>query len=114
MHVALGIGEGELHRLGLEVDAVERRAAGVIELAEDAERLQRRDALAVGRDLAHVDAAVVPAQRLDPVGVRMGEVVERERRDRADGIADGPAVEAAGAFLGDPPERAASSGNHTS
>ena len=90
MHVALGVGERELHGLGLQVHAVERAAAGVVEALEDAERLQRRDALAVGRDLAHLDAAVALAQRLDPVGVRDGQVVQRERRDAQMASATGP------------------------
>ena len=59
---------------------IEGAPAGVIDTLEDAERLQRGDALAVGRDLADLDAAVGHAQRLDPLGVLRSEVAECEWR----------------------------------
>ena len=68
-HVAARIGESELHRLDLQVQAVgavdlERRD---IEVLQDAERGQRDDPLAVGRQLMQRVAAVVDCERRDPV-----------------------------------------------
>ena len=103
--VPLRVGERQLHRLGLEVHAIERAAARVVEPREDAQRLQRRHALAVGRNLAHVHAAVVLAQRLDPFGVRHVEVVLHQRRDLADRVRHRAAIEAVGPVARDSAQR---------
>ena len=50
---------------------------GEVEILEDAERHQRGDALAVGRDLVNRDAAIVQRERRDPVGRVIREVRER-------------------------------------
>ena len=75
-HVAPAIGEGELHRLDLQVQAVGavHRVRAQVEVLEDAERDQRHDALAVGRDLVQRVAAVVHLERLHPVGPVRREV----------------------------------------
>ena len=75
-HVAVGVGEAELHRFDQQVlrgHAVDRQVAKV-ELLGDAERDQRRDALPVGRDLVQSVAAVVDADRLDPLRLEAREV----------------------------------------
>jgi hypothetical protein len=64
-HPAVGVGEGQLHRLDLQVlrrQAVDRVAAEV-QLVEHAQRHQRGDALAVGRDLVHRVAGKVLLDR---------------------------------------------------
>ena len=74
----VGVGERELHRLDLEVRAR-------LETVVQRQREQRRNPLAVRRQLAHLDAAVAPAQRLDPLGGMGAEIVLGEpgrRRDR--------------------------------
>ena len=49
-----------------------------VERLQHVEDLQRGDALAVGRDLPHVVAAIAAADRLDPVGLVVAEVAERK------------------------------------
>ena len=78
-HVAIDIGEGELHRLDLQMlrrDRVDRLRAE-IEILEDAERHQRRDALAVGRNLVDRIAVVIVRQRRYPVAAMRIEIGER-------------------------------------
>ena len=61
MHVRVGVRKRELHRLDLEVRPS-------LETFVERQGEQRRNALAVRRQLAHLDAAVAPPQRLDPLG----------------------------------------------
>jgi hypothetical protein len=61
------------------VDRVDRHQLE-IEILEDAERDQRCDALSVRRDLVQRVAAVIEADRLHPVVLVRGEVVEAEHR----------------------------------
>src|SRR5919197_4485202 len=67
--IAPGIGEGELDRLDLQMHAVGPIDAvrAHVEALEHAERHQRDDALAVGRDLVQRIAAIVELQRRHPV-----------------------------------------------
>ena len=68
-HVAPGVGEGELHRFDLQVHAVGpvHRVRAQVEVGEDAERDQRHDALAVGRDLVQGVAAIIHIEGLNPL-----------------------------------------------
>ena len=59
------------------VGAAEAGAAEV-EALQDLQHLERGDALAVGRQLPHVVAAVVDAERFDPLGAVRGEVFVAE------------------------------------
>ena len=68
MHERVGIGERELHRLDLEVRSS-------LETFVQRESEQRGNALAVRRQLADLDAAIAPPQRLDPLGGMRVEVV---------------------------------------
>ena len=75
-HVGLRVGEGELHRLDLQMHAVggidgER---GHVEVFEDAERDQGHDALTIGRYLVHRVPAVAAGDRPDPVSMMCGKV----------------------------------------
>ena len=45
---------------------------------EHVENLQRGDALSVGRNFPHVVAAITGADRLDPIGLVVVEIAERE------------------------------------
>ena len=75
--VAVGVGEGELHRFDLQVQggrAVDR-VRREVETMEDAQRDQRREALAVGRQLVQAQPVVVEMHRADFVGGVLGEVV---------------------------------------
>ena len=79
--VRVDVGEGELHRLDLQVlrlGAVDRQRLEV-ELAQDAERDQRSDALAVRRDLVQAVAVRIDADRLDPLGRERGQVARLHR-----------------------------------
>ena len=64
----VGVVEGELHRLDLEVRAF-------LEPLVQGQREQRRDPLAVRWQLAYLDTVVAPAERLDPLGSMGAEVV---------------------------------------
>ncbi|MNC86834.1 hypothetical protein D3C83_25180 [compost metagenome] len=78
----MNIGECELHRLYLKVQAVGRidRKPRKIEIFEYAQRHQRGDALAVGWNLQEPKTAIVDPDRLHPIiGVR-GEIVQRQCR----------------------------------
>ncbi len=75
-HVAPGVGEGDLQRLDLQVQAV-GAVHGVradVEVLQHPEGHQRDDALAVGRNLVQGVAAIVHLERLHPVGLVGGEV----------------------------------------
>jgi hypothetical protein len=79
-HEAVNVGECQLHGLDLQVlrvDAVHGQARH-IEMAQDAQRDQRGDALPVGRDLVQRVAAVVLRDGLDPLGLVRGEVAGHE------------------------------------
>jgi hypothetical protein len=77
--VAVRVGEGELHRLDLQVLAGGRVGLerGEVEVSEDAQRHLRGDALAVRRHLVDAHAVPVEAQRRDPVDGVRGEVLAR-------------------------------------
>ena len=78
-HIFVDIGKSQLDRFDLQVlriGAVHRQL-GDVEVLQDAQRDQRRDALAVGRDLMQRVAAIVLADRLDPFGLVGGEVARR-------------------------------------
>ena len=72
--------------------------------------IERGDALAVGRDLVQRVAAVVDADRLDPVVRVRGEIVERQRgavllRERGDFLRELARVERFASRLGDALQR---------
>ena len=77
--VSVDIGEGELHRFDLHVQAVGRveRQRGEVEVPQHAERHQRADALAVRADFMQGVTAIVEVDRLDPIALVRGEVFER-------------------------------------
>ena len=111
--VLVGVGESQLHRLDLQVLRIRSvdRHAGEVELLQDAERYQRRDALPVRRNLVQRVAAVVAADRLDPLGLEVGEILGRDgaavgRRKLLDRLRDLAAIESLALALGDQPQRA--------
>jgi hypothetical protein len=59
------VGESELHRLDLPVDALGRRG-GPVEAFEDIERDERGNALPVRRQLPNLAVPVPRANRIDP------------------------------------------------
>ncbi len=65
------VGERVLQREPRARDAVRQRR---LEPSEQAERLERRDALPRRGKLEHLDASVVEAQRLDPPRLEAGQV----------------------------------------
>ena len=75
VHERVRVGERELHRLDLEMRP---RLEAVVER----QREERRDALAVRRQLADLDPAVGAAQRLDPLRAVGEQVVLGEPRRR--------------------------------
>ena len=96
--VRVDVGEGELHRLDLRV---QRGLEPVVE----PERDQRRRALAVRRQLAHLDTPVRQPQRLHPLGAVSRQVVlgqPARRRDRGRHLA---AVEGVRALGREPAQR---------
>ncbi len=106
------VGEGELHRLDLQVHALDRvdRHRRDVEILEDAERDQRDDALAVGRDLVQRVAAIVLLERPDPVVLVRREVRGAHRRavllrERLDFLGELAAIERFAARRGDLLER---------
>ena len=80
-NIFIDIGEGEFHRFDLQVHAVRgiHRQLGDIEVLENAQRDQRRDALAVGRNFMQRVAAVIDADRFHPVVFVIGQIVHRHR-----------------------------------
>ncbi len=102
------IGEGQLHRLDLQMlrlGAVDRQRADV-EVAQDAERNQRRDALAIGRNLVQAMTPDVEADRVDPFRLVGGEIGQRHRtavagRVRRDRLRDLAAIEGLALARGD-------------
>src|SRR3712207_8481001 len=91
------------------------RVAGEVEAFEDVEGEQRGDALAVGRHLPHIVAAVTRRDRLDPGGGVGGEIggaevaagVRGEALDRLGHLAP---VEGVRAGFGDQAQRAGVAG----
>src|SRR5216684_6030687 len=75
------IGPGDLLRLDEEVPEVRgaRPEAAQVERLEQVEHLQRGDSLARWRQLPDAHAAVIGADRVDPRGGRVGQVVRREQ-----------------------------------
>ena len=77
--VARHVGIGEL--LGFDHDV--QRGGGVVavilerEILHDVEHGERGDALAVGRQLVDLPAAIGGGDRLDPFGLELREVLER-------------------------------------
>ena len=78
---AVGVGEGELHCLDLQVLAVHRidRVARDVELVHDAQHDQRGDALSVRWDFVHGVAGVILLDRRHPFRLVAGEVLHRQR-----------------------------------
>ena len=68
--VLVAVGEGELHRLDAPVPVERARRVGGLERLEHVERDERREALAVRRELRDLDAAVRRRDRLDPASTR--------------------------------------------
>ena len=95
MDERVGVGERELHRLDLEVRAR-------LETVVQSQREQRRNPLAVRRQLAHLDAAIAPAQRLDPLGGMGVEIVLGEPGRRGDRRRDLSLVESIRPLRRDP------------
>src|SRR5579859_7840372 len=80
--MAVDVGESELHRLDLQVQAccgIHDHAAQ-IEMSQNAQRDQRRDPLAIGWNLMNAMSAIILADRFDPVGLMRGKIVGFERR----------------------------------
>ena len=79
--VAIDVGEGEFHRLDLEVLHLRGidRVRLEIEGFEYPERHQGGDALAVRRNLEHGVIVVVEADRCDPIATMRREIVRRVR-----------------------------------
>ena len=71
------VAEGELLRLGFEVDALRTKSVqrGEVEAFEEVQDLEGRDALAGRRYLVYPDAPVVGVDRLYPEGLVSREVL---------------------------------------
>ena len=74
--------------------------------SRQAERDQRRGALPVRRQLAHLDAAVARAQRLDPLRTVRAEILDGQPRRGGDRLGHLAGIEARGAVALDQPQRA--------
>ena len=90
----------------MEAVGAERIERGEIEALEDVEQHQRGQALTVGRQLDHVETAIVGGDRLDHVAAMSGEILGgEERAARRDGrdhfLGDRPFVEGARTLRGD-------------
>ena len=74
--VAVQVGQGQLHRLDLQVHRVHMVDGQVVgaQRFQHAQRHQRGDALAVGRDLVHHRLAEALRQRAAPVGPVLAQV----------------------------------------
>ena len=102
------VADAELHRLDLQMQhlrAVGRKPDDV-EALENAERDQRRDALAVRRQLVDAVAEEFDVDRLDPVARVRGEILRRDvaavaRRLARDRLRELAAIEALAAALGE-------------
>jgi hypothetical protein len=114
-NVAVRVGEGELHRLDLDVLRVRavHREARHVEFLDDAKRDERGDALSVRRDLVQAETTVVAADRLDPFGLEAGEVACLHRaamggREAFDRLRDLAPVEGLALRFSDEPQCARS------
>ena len=116
-HVGVGVGKAELHRLDLEVQYV--GAVGVVvgkvEVPQDAQGHQRRQALAVGGNLVQGAAAVVDGDRFDGECFVLGQIIRPHEPVFGDaGPLDRPGdvafVERAAFAFRDCPQRAGVSG----
>ena len=110
-HEDVAVGEAELHGLDAPVPVERARGIGGVETLEHVQRDQRGEALAVRRQLRHLDAAVARADRLDPArGVRrevvVGEQAVRRTRGADDRVGDLALVEGARTALRHGAERA--------
>ena len=106
------IGIGELLRLDLEVQCLDRIVSPLVDRggAHDVEHHERCDALLVGRQFIDRPAAVVGRDRIDPFRGEVGEVVRghgaaEPRRGRKNALRDRALVEGVAAVLGDRGER---------
>ena len=80
--------------------------AAHIELLDDVQHLQCRQALRVGGHPVHIHAAIVRHQRLNPLGMVLAQILRREPAADAlevgvDGLGNGAVVERVAAALGD-------------
>ena len=92
------VDERELHRL-------DRRVLARLEAVVEREREQRGRALAVRRQLAHLDAAVRAAEWLDPLRAMGEQIVLREPARRRDRRRDLPLVQSRRPARLDPAKR---------
>ena len=106
------VGVGELLRLDHRVQRARRVKAPLAdgELLEDVEHLQRGDALAVGRQLADLPAAVGGLDGLHPLGLELRQVLGRHHaaafaHHGHDCLRRRTLVEAVATLLRDSPER---------
>ena len=78
--VARAVGERQLLRLHHHMPVVRRAPPHLreVEVLEDVEHLERREPLAIGRQLPHGVAMVGGGDRLVPGRVVLGEIVLRE------------------------------------
>ena len=110
--VAIGVGETEFHRLDLQMLGLRavRRETGQIEVIENAERDQRRDALAVRRQFVGGVAAIILRDGIDPFRLVGGEIGRRHHaafvaRMTLDRFRDLAAIQRRAACLGDLSQR---------
>ena len=80
-HIAEGVGKGQLHGLDLPVEGLHALPPGEVEVAQDVQGHQGRDALAVGGNLAARIAPVIHGDGLHPAGL-MGRQVLIEPNQR--------------------------------
>ncbi len=91
------------------IGRIDRQGAEV-ETLEDAQRDERRDALAVGRELVHVVAAVALVDRRDPCGLVVAQVLRGQcaaagMRMRGEALGERAFVEVAAVRLADAAQR---------
>ena len=98
--MAIDVGECELHGFDLQVQAFDgiRGGATEIEMFQDTERDQRRDALAIGRNFMHAITAISLADRFDPVRLVRGQIIEIQctpacGTESGDALREGAAIE---------------------
>jgi hypothetical protein len=77
-HIMKGVGKGDLNGLQLLVTGLGAVLLAEIELLEDIQRHQRHDALAVGRNLAHLVAAIIHPDGLHPLRLIGGQILIAE------------------------------------
>ena len=106
-HIAAQILVGQLLRFDLEVQVFQAgwRVVEQGKRLEDVEHLQRRDALAVGRQLIHLPSAIFGGDRLDPFGLELrqvfgGHLATQAGRGLQDGVRDVAFIKRGGALGG--------------